>query len=264
MKKLFGWVMGIWMLLAASLGAAPKIGGGFSYQFTTGNAGVTLSLGAITNSSDENATGTILVQLWAMDQQYDGGRLRGHAVASYKLEGLEGGERYSNFKQTVKATMPPRRDDYYMCITVSEYREGGYVITDNRNMSKVVTLGPSVAAKVNLAGGWSWKRDIEAGTMTMKVGKITNNKAGRSGTLRLAVWATKQPYNGGRINGFQLGSVDKKALEKGYSYSDVVNVAKFKKPPAGTYHTGLFLLEHNGEEYVIVSHLKSASTSTFN
>lgn len=91
MKQLLGWVMGAWMLMAASLNAAPKIGGGFSYQFTTGNASVTLSLGAITNSSAENATSTILVQLWAMDQQYDGGRLTGHAVASYKLEGLDGG-----------------------------------------------------------------------------------------------------------------------------------------------------------------------------
>ncbi len=264
MKQLLGWVMGACLLMAASLNAAPKIGGGFSYQFTTGNASVTLSLGAITNSSAENATGTILVQLWAMDEQYDGGRLRGHTVASYKLEGLDGGRQYSNFKQTLKATMPPRRGDYHMCITVSEYREGGYVITDNRNMSKVVTLAPAAPAKVNLTGGWSWKRDIEAGTLNMQVKKITNNKAGKSGSLRLAVWATKQPYNGGRINGFQLGSVDKKALEKGYSYSDVVNTARFKKPPAGTYHTALFLLEFNGEEYVIVSHLKATTTSTFN
>ncbi|MGV3658563.1 MAG: hypothetical protein ACO1TE_00210 [Prosthecobacter sp.] len=264
MNKILGAVIGAWMIMAAGLNAAPKIGGGFSYQFTTGNASVTLSLGAITNSSAENATGTILVQLWAMDQQYDGGRMRGHSIASYKLEGLEGGRQYSNLKKTLKAVMPARRGDYHMCITVSEYREGGYVITDNRNMSKVVTLAPAAPAKVNLTGAWSWKRDSEAGTLTMKVGKITNNKAGKSGSLRLAVWATKQPYNGGRINGFQLGSVDKKALEKGYSYSDVVNTAKFKKPPAGTYHTALFLLEYNGEEYVIVSHLKSTSTSTFN
>lgn len=263
MKQILGTIIGMWLSMAVTLTAAPKIGGGFSYQFTTGNASVTLSLGAITNSSAENATGTILVQLWAMAHQYDGGRMRGHAVASYKLEGLDGGRQYSNFKQTLKATMPPRRADYHMCITLSEYREGGYVITDNRNMSKVVTLTPPAPAKVNLTGGWSWKRDFEAGTMNIQVKKITNNKAAKSGSLRLAVWATKQPYAGGRINGFQLGSVDKQALEKGYSYSDVVNTARFKKPPAGTYHTALFLLEYNGEEYVIVSYLKATTTSTF-
>ncbi len=263
MNKILGVAFGVWMSMAAALSAAPKIGGNCTYQFGPGNATVTLSYDLIKNSSPENGTGTIQVQLWAMGEPYDGGSLRGHAVATYKLNPLEGGQQYSNLKRSLKASMPAKRGEYYMCLTVSEFREGGYVITDTRNMSRVITLAPAVAPKVTLTGGWSWTKDVEAGTITMQVKKITNNKTGKSGSLRLAVWATARPYTGGRITGFQLGSVDKKPLEKGYSYSDVSSSGKYKKPPAGTYHTTLFLLEYTGEEYVIVSYLGATGTSTF-
>lgn len=261
MKHSLALVVGLWMLMMTGLEAAPKIGGGFSYQFGPGNSTVTISLGAITNSSDENATGTIQVQLWAMDAQYDGGRMRGHAVATYKLEGLDGGEQYTNFKKTLKTSLPARRGNYHMCLTVSEYREGGYVITDSRNLSKVVSLGPVRA--FSLLGPWSWKRNTEAGTFSMQVKKIGHTKSGRTGSLRLSVWATRRPYTGGDLNGYQLGSVDKKALEPGYAYTDVSNTAKFKKPPPGTYYTTLVLLEYNGEDYVVVAHLGAEKTSTF-
>lgn len=261
MKHLPSLVAAFLILLTAGLQAAPKINGAFSYQFGPNNATVTISLGVITNSSEENATGTILVQLWAMDAQYDGGRMRGHAVASYKLEGLEGDEEYRNFKETLKTSLPSRRGNYRMCITVSEYRQGGYVITDSRNLSKVIALGPTKA--FTLQGPWRWKRDSEAGTITMQVAKIAHTRSGKTGSLRLSVWATRRPYTGGDLNGYQLGSVDKKALQPGYAYNDVSNSGRFKKPPPGTYHTSLVLMEYNGEKYVVVAHLGAEKTSTF-
>lgn len=263
MKHTLGLALGIWVFMLGSLCAKPRIGGNVSYQFGPGNTTVTLSFDAITNSSAENATGTIMMQLWAMSAPYESGTLRGHVVASYKLEGLDAGLRYSNLKKTVKTSMPPRRGDYYMCLTVSEYRESGYVITDFRNMTRVITLAPAAPAKATLTGPWSWQSNIAAGTVTINVKKITNNKGAKTGSLRLAVWATRQPFTGGKIAGFQLGSVDKKPLEKGYSYSDVVNTAKLKTPPAGTYYTTLFLLEYNGEEYVMTSYLTASKAVTF-
>ncbi len=264
MRKLLGLVIGLWICGVATLHAVPKIDGGFTYEFGPGKTTVTISVDAIVNSNEERGTGSIMVQLWAMDAQYDGGRMRGHAVASQKLSPVGAGGQYSDYRQTLKAYMPARAGNYHMCLTISEYRGDGYVITDSRNFSRIIALAPAAPAKVTLSGSWSWTRNREEGTVDIQVDKITNRKSGRSGSLRLAVWATPRPYTGGRMGtGYQLGFIDKKALEKGYIYNDVYGTSRFKRPAPGTYHTCLLLLEFNGEEYVIVGHMNSSRTTTF-
>jgi hypothetical protein len=82
--------------------------------------------------------------------------------------------------------------------------------------------------------------------------------------LRLAAWACKAPYSGkGTLNGYELGHVDKKALEPGYAYTSVKNTAVLKRPPAGNYFVTLVLEEFNGKEYVIVASMNTDKTSFF-
>ena len=60
---------------------------------------------AVSNNDAENATGTIQVRLWALSQPYKGGTISGVVLGEYKLDGLEGGMRYTNFNKTVKTNL---------------------------------------------------------------------------------------------------------------------------------------------------------------
>ena len=256
-------VAGLGLALTTSAHAAPKLSGSAPYQFGAGNATVSLGCDAITNSSAENATGTIQVQLWALKQKYVSGRISGHVIAGFKLEGLAGGRRYNGIKKTLNASMPANRGSYFLCLTVSEFRSGGYVITDFRNYTNAVTLGP--LKTFTLLGPWSWQTNPEGGTISMKVKKISHTRASNTGSLKLSVWATTKPGFSNKAGGtyFELGSVVKKALAAGYTYTDVENTAKYKRPPSGTYYLWLVLLEFNGKEYVTMATLGSEKPYTF-
>jgi hypothetical protein len=58
------------------------------------------------------------------------------------------------------------------------------------------------------------------------VKKISHTRSGGTGSLKLSVWATTKPGFFNKTGGsyYEMGSVIKKALQTGYSYSDVVNV----------------------------------------
>lgn len=261
MKKILCLTLSLLAAFTSCLTAAPKISGSVNYLFGTGNATVSMGCDALINSSAENATAAIMVKLWAMDRPYSGGPLTGHLLGSYKLAGLNPGAQYSALKKSVTATLPPRSGNYYICLSVSEYQNGAYLITDSRNFGKVIYL--AAPKTFTLSGPWTWKSSYEGGTVNMKVAKISHTRQGSTGGLRLALWATSKPYAGGAINGYMLGSVDKKPLKPGFTYNDVDNTAKLKRPPAGNYYVNLVLLEFNGTDYVVMSHLAGAKPVYF-
>lgn len=249
------------LFLAIHAHAAPKLAGSAGYQFGANNATVTMKCDAVSNNDAENATGTIQVRLWALDAPYKGGTISGVVLGEYKLEGLDGGMRYPDFNKTVKTNLPRTKGTFHLCLTLSEYREKGYVLTDWRNFDKQVTLSPPKLFVME--GPWNWQTNYEAGTVNMKVKKISHTRSTNTGTLRLELWACAKPYTGGTIYGVKMGSVQKQALKAGFVYSDVDNTAKLTRPKAGTYHVVLVLLEYNNDTYSIVSWLNPSTTTVF-
>ncbi|MBL9117735.1 MAG: hypothetical protein JNJ83_22195 [Verrucomicrobiaceae bacterium] len=250
------------VLLSASLAdAAPKIYGNSRYQFSNQGTMVTFGCGGINNPSKENSTGTIQVRLWATDTAYRGGSISGKVLGEYKLNGLKPGSYYSPVSKTIRAALPSKKKHYFVTLTVSEYRNGGYAITDYRTFDKQALIGP--VDLFSLTGPWSFRYSTEGGTLDISVAKISHTRTGNTGTLKLAVWATDTPYKGGGIEGYQLGAVTKTALKPGYSYSAVKNTATFKKPPSGSYYITLVLSEYNGSEYRIVDHLNANNKQSF-
>lgn len=255
------WIILLLACLAPKVSAEVKIYGSTKYQFSDGNRQVTFGCGGINNPSSENTTGTIKLQLWALDRPYNGGGISGKILAEYKLEGLKPKAYYSPLSRTVAVTSPSVKRRYYLCLTAMEYRAGGYVVSSYRNFDEPVVLGPQKL--FTLAGPWSWRTSSEGGTVEINVAKISHTRTGATGTLKLAVWATKKPYNGGAINGFEIGSVIKKALQPGYNYTDVKNTGKYVKPPSGSYFVHILLLEYQDGEYKTVAYLTSGNTTKF-
>lgn len=254
-------IMAAWMLVASSAFADAKMTGSTRFQFAAQNASVTFGCDRVQNTSKENATGTLMMRLWALDRPYTSGTISGKILASYKLEGLDAGCSYPNVSRTVATTLPSRRADYVLCLTLLEYKNGGYVIVDHRNFAGCTVLGP--LPLFTMSGPWRWQTSNEGGTVDIEVAKISHTRTADTGTLKLSVWATDRPYRGGSIEGYQIGSVKKDPLKKGFQYTNVRNTAKYSKPPAGVYYVCIVLSEYSDNQYKIVSYLTSNSTSTF-
>ena len=253
---------GLAALALSHLQAGAKFSGATGYQIVKEGASVSLEADYIENSSRENATGTLMMKLWALDAPYKGGTLNGTLLGSYKLEGLAGGKHYTDLKRIVPLSTPSSLKNYFICLTLSEFSNGAFGIVDWRNMPNTKLLGP--AKLFQLDGPWGWQTSYEGGTVDISVAKISHRRTGRTGSLKLSVWATQQPYRGGSIRGYEIGTIEKKALEAGYTYTNVKNVAKFVPPPNGNYYVNLVLTEFRDNQYVIVDYLPASKLSTFN
>ena len=249
------------LISSAQAFAGAKITGGSKYQFGKQNATVTLSCGAISNTSKENATGTLKVQLRALDTPHTGGSIGGCVLAEYKLDGLNPGSVYNSPSKVLNTTLPKVKKAYFLCFTVLEYKNGQYVLDDFQNFTNTLVLGP--LPLFSMSGPWSWKTSPEGGTIDITVAKISHTRTSPTGSLSLEVWASTQPYTGGRIQGFKLGEVKKDPLKAGFVYSDVKNTAKYKAPPPGTYFVTLLLCEFNDGSYKIETYLASGAASMF-
>lgn len=246
---------------ASELHAGAKFSGSTGYEIVDDSRSVKLKADFVQNTSSENATGTLMMKLWALDAPYKGGNLSGVLLGSYKIDGLNAGKQYSAIAKSVPLTLPASKRNYVICLTLSEYKNGGYGIIDWRNMPQPKLLGP--LPLFSLEGPWSWRYSYEGGTVDMTVAKISHRRTANTGSLKLSVWATRQPYDGGKLNGFEIGEVQKKALPAGYSYTNVSNTGKFTPPPNGTYYLTLILTEFRDGGYVIVGHLPASKPTTF-
>jgi hypothetical protein len=249
-------------IFAPKVFADAKITGGTRYKFGTDNATVTFGCDGVTNPSKENVTPKLMMRLYACDAPYKGGQLNGTVLGSYPLDGLKPGAGYTAVSKNVTTTLPAAKRSYFICLTVLELRASGYVITDYRNFADTLLLAPAKLLK--LTGPWTWQSNPAGGTIDLTVAKISHTRPGNTGSLKLAVWATEEPYTGGAIRGFELGSIKKDALKPGFSYSDVKNTASFKAPPGGRYYVSLLLLEFGKtEEYVIMDYIAGSKPTTF-
>ena len=261
LKILFLLGVGGLFLLPVAAHASAKIYGAAKCKFGTGNSQVTFGCDGINNASTENATGTIQVRLWALDKPHVSGSVQGKILASYKLDGLDPKAHYSPVSHTAAVTLPSIRKPYYICLTVLEYKSDGYVVTDFRNFEGTTVLGP--AKLFTLSSPWSWAVHSEGGTIDINVAKIAHTRTAKTGTLKLAIWATENPYDEDVHNGYELGIVTKQPLDPGMGYSDVKNTAKYKKPPDGNYYVSVLLYEFQDDGYKTVAHLSDAKPTVF-
>jgi hypothetical protein len=249
------------LITAGWLHAAPRFAGPVRYDFVNQQAQVALSAALIQNNSEENATGTLQLQLWATAEPYTSGTIRGTLLGSAKLEGLAAGQYYKDYRKTVAYSPPKARASYFVTMALLEYREGQYVIVHHVNFDAKASLGP--LPLFTMEGPWRYQASNEGGTVEMQVAKISHRRTGNTGSLKLAVWLTKAPYRGGQLHGWEIGQVRKDPLKPGFVYNDVKNVAKYVRPPAGDYYGSLVLFESDGQEFKVMAWLTTSEAAHF-
>jgi len=250
------------LLIPNTAHAGAKFSGDTGFSVVNQGTSVSIKADAITNSSKENATGTLIVRLMALDAPYAGKSTEGKLLASYTLEGLNPGRQYSPFAKVLPYNTPSVKKRFHVCLMLMEFRGDGYVIADYRNMPETHVLGP--AKLFSLTGPFRWKASLEGGTIEIEIGKISHHRTGTTGGLKLTVWATEEPFKGGTIKGHELGSVTKAPLKSGNNYPDVKNTAKYTPPPDGTYFITITLSEYGSDEtYSIVDFHTMSEPWTF-
>ena len=107
----------------------------------------------------------------------------------------------------------------------------------------------------NFSGSWGFKLDGKE--IKLYGDKIQNqNHSGRTGTLKVAIYATSSPYRGGsRLNGYLLYEYQLDPLRAGYYYSDISKTGWCTYPPKGSYSLTILLLEYISYDYEIVDHV---------
>ncbi len=250
------------LLIPDAARAGGKFSGATGFKLVNEGGSVSITAGAITNTSKENATGTLIVRLMALDAPYVGKNTNGKLLASYKMDGLNPARQYAQFKKVLPYNTPSVKKSYHVCLMLMEFRGDGYVVADYRNMPNTHVLGP--AKLFSLAGPFRWKTSLEGGTIEIGIGKISHHRPGSTGNLKLTVWATKERYSGGTIKGHEMGSVTKSPLKAGTNYSDVKNTAKYTPPPDGTYFITITLSEYGSDKtYSIVDFHTMSDPATF-
>lgn len=251
----------------ASHAAAKELyfSGNTAYSYSNGQA--TLSAAMVRNDRRGGQSGSLRMILWATKTKYQGGTITGWEIATADLDPLKGGYHFSDLRRTVPL-VPPPAGSYWMTLTLSEYNNG-YRVMDYVNYSRKETFGGGPVAapapsgkRLAFIGPSSY--NAKGNALSLFCTKITNNAAYLSGPLLLRVWATKKPYNGGRINGFVLAQVQPANLKSNHAYNNYSQNLYCTVPPRGSYYVTLTLEEDQGNGWEIADYVKMGGKYTSN
>ena len=94
---------------------------------------------------------------------------------------------------------------------------------------------------------------IQGASVTLTADAVINPRnGGRSGTLKLKLWATSSPYSGGSISGHIVGEYRfSDALNGGFRYTDLDRTVAYDRPPDGIYYMTMVVTEfNNGQDFI--------------
>ena len=94
--------------------------------------------------------------------------------------------------------------------------------------------------------------DPQGGFITLSASKVTFNGTGRTGTLKLKLWATTTRYAGGTISGYLLAEGRLGELRTNQYFDSPSLTVPYTAPPAGTYYITITVTEYDdGEDFTV-------------
>jgi DNA uptake protein ComE-like DNA-binding protein len=135
-----------------------------------------LAIEAIANPrASDNLSGTLSLEVWALDVPYAGGSWAGSPVASLVLGVLAGGSAWTDCRFTVPAAMPTA--GAALTVMLREWTSAGYVTRDYRNFAAAPAT-PEVAPVVEAQPAVTPKAAVVAKPVkASKVPAVTEKKA---------------------------------------------------------------------------------------
>lgn len=244
-----------WVSFSTKLRTFPLEFEGFVRYEIRNESSIRLEVDKIVNPrTDSNTSGGMRIELWALNAPYvnetslNNGFLMGRMTSST----LSGGWERSNIGATVPFTKPPV-GDYYVVMVLRELMFSEYIVQDWRTFGQMLTILP-VTDTFEIKGTTRYLLTPN-NLLTFSADGIANQYPFGSSAVDLTVslWATEQPYTGGTLSGWLLGSGTVGGLAGGTMRQNFTQtMSLMNEPPAGTYPVVMALERRVGNDYFIV------------
>lgn len=247
--------------------------GSLSWQTINSNTQVQISAATVYNRRSGGTSGTLRLELWALNAPYSGGGGSGIKMGQGQLNPLPAGSYYSGVVRTSAYSPPTQSGTYYVSLFLTEYSSSntsndGYGIVDWGNFSNTLVIGgsPVGGAGLTIPGAWTWQ--ISSGIARITTERIVNGRAsGTSGSLRLELWALASSYAGGAFQGYKIAEQSYNPLPAGTQYTNIDFSRNANLPPTGSWYVVLMLTEYSSSNtfnngYGTVDYRNSSSLLT--
>jgi len=227
----------------------------------------------IANFAPSGTSGFLRLQIWATDEPYDGvSAISGYVLGTFNLGHLNAGTSFINVSAVVRYFKPPP-GIYYTTMTLEEEQvDGSFVIEDSENFEEPVNLGKygagliedlESAGDITFVGDIMWLAGQER--VEFLIERVQNEReSGKSGKLRVKLWATSTPYNGGLLQGYPMAKKKLGRLPGGTYFSDFYGKNSFNAPPPDAeYYVTMTLEEYVQGKWEIVDFITFPGTSLF-
>jgi hypothetical protein len=274
--KLFSLLLVALLLGPSVRGQEIDLVGNVNWQ--TFGRGIRIQAERIQNNRDRSVSDFLRLQIWATTNVYDGvSDISGYVLGTFNLGYLDAGSFFANVSRTVRFFRPPP-GLYYTTITLEENTTNGFVILDSENFVNsqdapdLVNFGgfgqgsahfDMGNSDVGFVGDVSWLSGN--GRVQLTADQILNEReSGRSGVLRIRLWATSTPYNGeATLQGFPMATKRVGRVNAGFYLPDFSRVTFFRAPPSGTYWVTMTLEELVRGRWEIVDFVTFPDQSIF-
>lgn len=232
---------------------------------------VRINFDKLENVDSSYISGSLYLQLWASpdDDPTGAGFELTDAVSLSEFNGagddtLAPGASFTNISFTTRYNAPPS-GRYYVFLLIFEYPDLDSYLDSVPAMNNPATLGNgnqgnpnpnpnstnTGSSKLEMECPCTYVVNGESGAVS--VARIINGlDGGRSGSLKLKLWATENDYVGGNIQGYVLGEVGFNPLVGGAFYTDIQGNFNVQSPPRGNYYVILTLTEfRDGRDYIV-------------
>jgi hypothetical protein len=245
----------------------PRFGNGtLGYTLSQTSNTVDLRVARVENLSGSRTTGTLLIELWALNVPYNRNVTSGYRMASSRLPSQCGdpdgrlgpGVPCDNIRIPAAALTVPPPGTYTAVYFLKERQStctdpSGYCIVDWFNFNtNALTINPNNTVPtpqgLSLTGA-SFTLNFNSNTASFAATQLKNNSTNATARLNLELWLTPEPYTGSAFSGYKLLATDLpvacgQQLAAGatcnnisYSSSLLANV------PDGTYYITLFVTQ---------------------
>ena len=110
---------------------------------------------------------------------------------------------------------------------------------------------------LSLEGTWYYQFSSENRTCSVSGDKVVNN-SNISSSFKLAFYFVEEPYSGGIVYGYEVGSKFYDILNPNYQYTEIYfdcNNFETRQPPTGSYYPVVLLLKFKNSKYGIIDYI---------